>query len=292
MSVKVDELIGSKGSISVDDLIDLLSNLSNSSQVGEDILRAPLAVDVRSILQLVKQTSLVDITAGRMLEVGSFGLGANANAGSPRLNNIDDLSIPNGFYYADTNSVGTFPGGLAARGMILVERYPATNTLFQTFKYPGADTSISNNEFVRSYNTSTNSWNAWSRVYNSSSILGIVSQVNGLPTGAVIERGSNANGDYVRFADGTQICWGVAPQAQTVNQAGNLIFFSGNVAFNFPASFSAIPCVAGNTSDHSISYSWVASTVTPSLTGSGWVLVSTGQNATARFRWIATGRWY
>ncbi|MFN7051250.1 MAG: hypothetical protein ACK4NH_03950, partial [Gemmobacter sp.] len=25
-------------------------------------------------------------------------------------------------------------------------------------------------------------------------------------TGAVIERGSNANGDYVRFADGTQIC--------------------------------------------------------------------------------------
>jgi len=38
-------------------------------------------------------------------------------------------------------------------------------------------------------------------------ILGTVSQSNGVPTGAIIERGSNANGDYVRFADGTQICW-------------------------------------------------------------------------------------
>lgn len=37
-------------------------------------------------------------------------------------------------------------------------------------------------------------------------ILGTVGQAAGVPTGAVIERGTNANGDYVRFADGTQIC--------------------------------------------------------------------------------------
>lgn len=40
-------------------------------------------------------------------------------------------------------------------------------------------------------------------------IVGLVSQVGGVPTGAIIERGSNSNGNYVRFADGTQICWGV-----------------------------------------------------------------------------------
>jgi hypothetical protein len=39
-------------------------------------------------------------------------------------------------------------------------------------------------------------------------LLGTVAQSGGTPTGAVIERGSNANGDYVRFADGTQICCG------------------------------------------------------------------------------------
>lgn len=43
--------------------------------------------------------------------------------------------------------------------------------------------------------------------YQRNNILGTVSQSGGVPTGAIIERGSNANGDYVRFADGTQICW-------------------------------------------------------------------------------------
>lgn len=38
-------------------------------------------------------------------------------------------------------------------------------------------------------------------------IVGTVAQSSGNPTGALIERGSNANGDYAKFADGTQICW-------------------------------------------------------------------------------------
>jgi hypothetical protein len=42
--------------------------------------------------------------------------------------------------------------------------------------------------------------------YGPGTLLGVVSETGGNPTGAVIERGSNANGDYVRFADGTQIC--------------------------------------------------------------------------------------
>ena len=40
----------------------------------------------------------------------------------------------------------------------------------------------------------------------SRNVLGTVSQSGGLPTGAIIQRGSNANGEFVRFADGTQIC--------------------------------------------------------------------------------------
>lgn len=38
------------------------------------------------------------------------------------------------------------------------------------------------------------------------SIVGIVSQLEGIPTGAVIEQGSNTNGNYIKFADGTMIC--------------------------------------------------------------------------------------
>lgn len=44
------------------------------------------------------------------------------------------------------------------------------------------------------------------KAFRRGNILGTVSQSSGVPTGAIIERGSNANGEYVRFADGTQIC--------------------------------------------------------------------------------------
>ncbi len=42
--------------------------------------------------------------------------------------------------------------------------------------------------------------------YKRKNILGVVSQTAGIPTGAIIERGSNANGEYIKFADGTLVC--------------------------------------------------------------------------------------
>ena len=48
---------------------------------------------------------------------------------------------------------------------------------------------------------------AGTALFGRANILGTVSQASGVPTGAVIERGSNANGEYARYADGTQICW-------------------------------------------------------------------------------------
>lgn len=43
-------------------------------------------------------------------------------------------------------------------------------------------------------------------LYKKRNIIGAVSQSGGIPTGAVLERGVNANGEYVKFADGTLIC--------------------------------------------------------------------------------------
>lgn len=38
-------------------------------------------------------------------------------------------------------------------------------------------------------------------------IVGTVSQASGVPSGAIIERGSNANGEYTAYADGTLECF-------------------------------------------------------------------------------------
>ena len=43
-------------------------------------------------------------------------------------------------------------------------------------------------------------------LYKRRNILGAASQSSGMPTGAIIERGVNANGEFVKFADGTLIC--------------------------------------------------------------------------------------
>lgn len=289
MSVKVDELIGSNGSVKVDDLIDLLSNLSGSSQVGEDILKAPLAVDVRTILQLVKQTSLVDATAGRMLEVGSFGLGAGTVA-PPYLTNLDSITTPNGFYYVDLSTTGTFPTGLAFSGSVFVERHATTNYIMQTMKLLGGGSSILNSEFYRAYNASTGTWNTWARNFNSNSILGNVSQSSGVPTGAILEKGSNSNGKYLRLADGTQLCWGDTATA-TASGAYGSGYASPAANFTYPAAFIESPAVFGNTINQSNPI-MILPDQTPTTTGNGIRVFAFIQNATAAVRWFAIGRWY
>lgn len=42
--------------------------------------------------------------------------------------------------------------------------------------------------------------------YRTDNILGTVSQTAGVPTGAIFESGSNANGEYVKYANGTLVC--------------------------------------------------------------------------------------
>lgn len=66
--------------------------------------------------------------------------------------------------------------------------------------------------------------------YGPGNLLGPVSEAAGTPAGAVIERGSNANGDYVRFADGTQICTRAAELDDTT---------VGVQTYPFPAQFIA-----------------------------------------------------
>ena len=72
--------------------------------------------------------------------------------------------------------------------------------------------------------------------YKKQNILGTVSQSGGVPTGAIIERGSNVNGEFVKYADGTMITWIQVSCNMTITTNQN---FSG------PASFAAGSVVTG-----------------------------------------------
>lgn len=90
-------------------------------------------------------------------------------------------------------------------------------------------------------------------------LLGSVSQTGGVPTGAVIEKGSNSNGEYVRFADGTQICRMIVAAADAANKnvttAGTLGGYrSSQNPVAFPASFAAPAYCSGhiNNNGHNV----------------------------------------
>jgi hypothetical protein len=74
-------------------------------------------------------------------------------------------------------------------------------------------------------------------LFGRANILGTVSQSGGVPTGAVIQRGSNANGEFVRYADGTQICTATVTLEFVAADRFRFIW-------NFPATFSANPAVS------------------------------------------------
>lgn len=78
-------------------------------------------------------------------------------------------------------------------------------------------------------------------------IVGGVSQAGGLPTGALIESGTNANGTYIRWADGTQICTQVGSISPTMSTASGALFSNdeaGQYVWTFPAVFTAIPAIS------------------------------------------------
>ncbi len=92
--------------------------------------------------------------------------------------------------------------------------------------------------------------------YGPGNLLGPVSESGGTPTGAVIERGSNADGTYVRFADGTQICWSDEITANITLTAG-AIFRCATANWTFPMPFSEPPALMPGRQNTSNTY-WTA----------------------------------
>lgn len=120
-------------------------------------------------------------------------------------------------------------------------------------------------------------------------ILDTVSQSGGTPTGGLIERGSNANGEYVRFADGTQICLSPTDITGSPNIATGNIFFMAAVAWTFPATFSAAPSVqcdcpgSANCWGHAVVSNGVSS---------GLRVMSPTSQTGVNVRAMAVGRWF
>jgi hypothetical protein len=83
-------------------------------------------------------------------------------------------------------------------------------------------------------------------VFSQGNILGTVTQSSGVPTGAIIERGSNANGEFVKYADGTLICTVTGESQTTTGSSGDVFRSSSGGGSTLPATFIAAPKCSGS----------------------------------------------
>ncbi len=126
--------------------------------------------------------------------------------------------------------------------------------------------------------------------YGPGNVLGTVSESSGVPSGAVIERGSDANGDYTRFADGTQICTAVLSAVACTTATGSM-FASGTANWDFPIAFadSSSPALSGNGGGIGRFMGFDA----PSETQATYQVMAPSLDATSIAPTvIAVGRWY
>jgi len=132
-------------------------------------------------------------------------------------------------------------------------------------------------------------------MYGRGNILGTVSQSAGVPTGAAFEYALNGAGSYLRFPDGTQICWlRVTFTSIAITTAYGSLFQGGaDVNRNFPAAFAAIPSTEISVTGNGNKLIMARQNPTTTTAWGAWApvaAVSGTVNVEAEF--IAIGRWY
>lgn len=240
-----------------------------------------------------------DGTEGRVPVIrdagGIFGLGGRIFPVSGQNISVTDNSIRTGLYLFDAPSgdLGG-PDGVVWGHLVHMRRASGGGeTQLMVVEDAVGGYGLAQGDLL-SRSRIAGAWSPWRRMLTTNGMVGTVAQSGGVPMGAVIESGSNANGYYVRFADGTQICRRtIAVDVQA----------SGVQVFPFPASF------VGGREDISASFSHRTGAPNPALrwpnlratahTTTAWAIAleiagtsSTPQSDAESMTVSAFGRWF
>ncbi|MFW8636716.1 pyocin knob domain-containing protein [Cribrihabitans pelagius] len=229
------------------------------------------------------QSDGADATDGKLLKANAYGWGGKALT-VPN-DNLDDITVA-GNYFLTTAvlAASTLPAGHGfSSGSCLIH-----------FQF-NADNSA---QFLIAHGTGYaftrikdgGVWQPWALLYSNTSLLGTVSQSGGTPTGAVIERGNNASGEYVRFADGTQVCWSNGFTADSTAATGNVFAWANYQTWNFPAAFIVSPLVSVGGRSNALSCWGSAGGISASKADIGCMttISQTARTVSA----VAVGRWF
>jgi len=110
-------------------------------------------------------------------------------------------------------------------------------------------------------------------------------------SGSIFETGTNANGTYVRFADGTQICFGLVTRACAVTSLTGSVYYGYSASIGFPATFTASPAFLCQSYSSGV-ITWDGSGGSTSAIGQPLIL-SPASLASRNFscNYLAVGKW-
>ncbi|SUB63828.1 Prophage tail fibre N-terminal [Plesiomonas shigelloides] len=217
---------------------------------------------------------------GRVSKIIQLAPGADLNA-------VTDT----GFYRLSSSAMNAPAGFSVAYGLLQVIR--GNDTITQTIAGYSDGRRASRSGSPADIG-GTGKYTQWYEIYAQNSILGQVSQLAGVPTGAIIERGSNANGEYVKWADGTMVCYWRTSFSTSCTSPYGAGLYTGSVTWTFPARFISSPITPPPGIRLSTGASWsVPFSATP--TEANYYVVDAASRPVgtqAEFVGFAIGRWY
>lgn len=199
--------------------------------------------------------------------------------------------IDSGFYRLSSSAMNAPAGFSVAYGLLQVIRGNDTITQTITGYLDGRRASRSGNPANVG---GTGKYTQWHEIYAQNSILGQVSQLAGVPTGAIIERGANSNGEYIKWADGTMICYRRANIQASCTSPYGAGLYTGSVTWTFPARFISSPVTPPPSIRLSTGASWAVS-VSATPTEANYYVVDAASRdvgTPAEFVGFAIGRWF
>jgi hypothetical protein len=222
--------------------------------------------------------------AGQLLTTGAFGLGERGISVTPT--QLETLAAT-GFY----TLAGVIPNHLDSGSHVIHSQGRGNEAVQIGF--------LRNAHIVKWRRYIVGAWTDWQEIFSQARVVGAVAQIGGLPTGAIIEQDSNANGSYVRFADGTQICRQHQNHDDVVFTGSNSLELSRNfIPSNWPAAFASGTTVDVTSDFRGLNTTavWGSSAGSNTLTapcGSyRFVRVAGSSTPNCQASFIGMGRWY
>ena len=115
----------------------------------------------------------------------------------------------------------------------------------------------------------------------------LVSSMGGAP---IIASGSNTNGSWIKYADGTMICWADSSVSQTQNMSGAGLYYNLAGPFTFPLAFATTPTVVCSLRN-SATFPFLSYQQNVSATAFSQYVFNMSANGTCTVSYVAIGRW-